>query len=40
MNVGVGGMEGEMDRHYRRDDGRMLMAMHWPVINDDASGRG
>ena len=29
-----------MNSNYRRNDGRMLMAVHWPVMNDDASGRG
>ena len=29
-----------MDGNRRMDDGRMLMAVHWPVMNDDASGRG
>ena len=29
-----------MDRNYRRGDRRMLLAMHRPVMNDDASGRG
>ena len=33
-------MKGEMDDNYRRDDGRMLIAVHWPVMNDDANGRG
>ena len=29
-----------MDGNYRRNYGRMLMAVHWPVMIDDASGRG
>ena len=29
-----------MDGNYRREDWRMWMADHWPVMNDDANGRG